>query len=307
MNEQETQSNASSSGQLEKQESIPISTSIKGDDKKVEQNKTDTLDLSTETKEPLSSSMNPTKAETSNIPIEKVETSTTWESVEKSPSSTLTSGLSYPTKPPTAKTWETAAKAKTSTTNNKTTWETVGKSSNSSSNEQAWENVRQKDVSKEWQVKSSTNKSMASRLTRQRQQQAHITNTISPNGWSSVTRGPGSNLQPGLSQRAISANSSKNLGASGASDWRDHTLSRNISGSSRSMASPSTSTTSGWPSLGGEDSKSVTDKVEAWPSLGSTSSKGIKGSAPQSVVSNASQGPWVKKASPSQNAWGKGK
>ncbi len=268
----------------------------------MEQNKPNALDLSTQTKEPLSSSMSPTKAETSNMPIKKVESSTTWKSVEKSPSPKLTSGPSYPTKPPTVKTWETAAKAKAST-NNKTTWETVGKSSNSSSNEPARENVKQKDLSKEWQIKSTTNKSISSGLIRQ--QQAPITNTISPNGWSNVKGGPSSNVQPGL--RAMSTKSRETLGVSGASDWRDHTLSRNTSGSSRSMGPPSMSATGGWPSLGGEYSKSITDKVEAWPSLGSTSSKGIKSSAPQSVVSNATKGPWVKKASPSQNAWGKGK
>jgi hypothetical protein len=107
-------------------------------------------------------------------------------------------------------------------------------------------------------------------------------------------------------QQPIKSNSGRSLGVSGASDWRDHTLTRNVSntGSSRSIGAPSTSNSGHWPSLG-ESPKP--ENSGTWPSLGGSSEKSKKSSAPQAVGSKAPQGPWMTKGATvrSTNVWGK--
>ncbi len=101
----------------------------------------------------------------------------------------------------------------------------------------------------------------------------------------------------------------REIGTSGASDWRNHTLSRNVSSSNgtsrnhRIGGSAQFGNTDGWPSLSKASTKK--DKSDMWPSLGTSLTKTSKSNAaPQSVKPKTTQGVWGSRGS-TKNAWGK--
>ena len=200
------------------------------------------------------------------------------------------------TKPVVTSSWVTAEKTKISA---------------ALPNKSKRETTKSEESANQWQVqKSSSKNTKPSGTVGQRPLSSHQSAARIAASHSSK---PGAtwgtrNLQSTNSQQPVQSNHGKALGTSKASDWRSHTLTRNVSSSTRSIGpssrsiggGPSMSKSSGWPSLG-ETPNLQTDNAKSWPTLGSTPGKNSKKPSPQSAI----QGPWGTKKAPTQSAWGK--
>ncbi len=209
------------------------------------------------------------------------------------------------TEPPTKSTptpkkssWATVGTTKTPTAQRKPppkpkvdAWETARKSKKAT--EPAWGTVKPKDNNDRWKAKGGNPTPTSS--------------NHSPGA--SLRTQPFNNSLP--QKPYLSNESTTQLGVAGASDWRNHTLSRNVSSSSeprksqQSRGPPPISNTGGWPSL---SDAPKSNKADLWPSLGKAMTKtDTPSAAPQSMKPKAPQGAWVTKGGPAQSAWGKPK
>lgn len=107
---------------------------------------------------------------------------------------------------------------------------------------------------------------------------------------------------------------SKQREVSTANDWRNHSMTRNISSSGNNRTKSKlkdsekplpVSNTGGWPTLGAS-TQSNGGHAELWPSLGSNHSHTSNSPVPQSIKSKATQGNWQAKGASVQSTWGKG-
>ena len=107
-------------------------------------------------------------------------------------------------------------------------------------------------------------------------------------------------------------NPTRQLGVTGASDWRNHTLSRNVSSGTslrNENAQPSrgpppiSSNSDGWPTL---SDVPKSGQADLWPSLSTSSGRALSSiAAPQSTKTKATQGAWMKKGGSLQSTWDK--
>ena len=214
----------------------------------------------------------------SSLNLEKETTpSTQIDSTDDISSSTLPSTSSiHATKPvvmkPTTSSWETVGKVKKTSTSTSSAWATVGKSKKPS--------AQTKDAVNGWQHKAATSSSKS----------------IPGPSWGRSNVNSAMLPQPLSNKREVS------------DDWRDHTLTRNLSRNSNSRTPHSISSSKNdWPSLGDlKANTNKTEKVETWPSLAASSGSSNSNQAPQSIAaSKTASSPWITKKTSVQNAWGK--
>ena len=237
-----------------------------------------------------------------NEPIKKIETEamskvkvqTPWSS-----STTQTNKLSTD-QPNVTKTAEVKA--------NSATWETTKKIKKVPA--PAWETVKTKDTLSTTRNRAviDSNNIKTTGMTRQPISSLQSsTSNYAPYNNKPSSQWASRGLPPAPTPQSYESKNGRALGVSGVSNWTDHTLIRNISGSnsSRSLGPPTTSGSNDFPSL---NMSSDPQKKDKWPSLGVPSKKNNKTSNPTPVISKNAQSPWVTKGSTagSGNAWGKG-